>query len=107
MRTIFIKKTFLKSKRQPPNLKKLLTKTKFTNTQEKEIEVAKCKEPRFGLGNYIKEGFTFSFKGKSFKVNFDLSCAVKNAIYVIECRVSRVRKILHYVLQFKEQKSST
>ena len=34
LKSIFKNKSFLKSKRQPPSLKKLLTKAKFTNKQE-------------------------------------------------------------------------
>ena len=32
-----------------------------------------------------KEGPAFSFKGKTFTVNADMNCTVKNVIYVIEC----------------------
>ena len=49
LKSIFKNKTFLKSKRQPPSLKKLLTKAKFTNRQWQIPTVKKCKEPRCGL----------------------------------------------------------
>ena len=44
-----------KSKRQPPSLKKLLTKAKFTYRQWQIPTVKKCKEPRCGLCKYIIE----------------------------------------------------
>ena len=86
LKTIYKHKTFLKSKRQPPNLKKLLTKARFSNTRKQNFQVRKCKAPRCGLCKHIKEGSSFSFKGKNFTVNADMSCTVKNVIYVIECR---------------------
>lgn len=86
MKTIFSKKIFLKSKRQSPNLKKLLTKAKFSNRKETEFAVTKCKEPRCGLCKYLKEGSTFNFKSETFYVKSDMTCTVKNVIYVIECR---------------------
>ena len=45
MKSIYKYKVFLKSKRQSPNLKKLLTKAKFSSTQEKKFKVKKCNEP--------------------------------------------------------------
>ena len=68
LKTLFSKKTFLKSKRQPPNLKKLLTKAKFSNKNETKFTVTKCKELRCGLCKYLKEGSSFNFKGKQFNV---------------------------------------
>ena len=86
MKSIYKHKVFLKSKRQLPNLKKLLTKAKLSSTQEKKFKVTKCNEPRCGLCKHIKEGPSFSFKGKTFTVNADMNYTVKNVIYVIECR---------------------
>ena len=34
LKTLFLNKTFLKSKRQPPNVKKVLIKAKFSNKNE-------------------------------------------------------------------------
>ena len=82
----FKDKVFLKSKRQPPNLKRLLTKARFTNKPKEDYKVSKCNEPRCGLCKYISEGPSANFKGKVFKVNDDMSCKSKNVIYVIQCR---------------------
>ena len=87
LKTLFSNKTFLKSKRQPPNLRKLLTKAKFSNKDETKFTVTKCKEPRCGLNKYLKEGSSFNFKGKQFNAN--MTCTVKSVIYVIECRGGR------------------
>lgn len=83
---IFKDKIFLKSKRQPPNLKRLLTKAKFTTQQVGEFRVTKCAEPRCGLCKHLMEGSTVSFKDKKFKVNDNMTCKAKNVIYVILCR---------------------
>ena len=60
-------KIFLKSKGQPPNLKRLLTKGKFTMKQTEECSVTKCNEPRCGVGKYIRESSSVKFKNKSSK----------------------------------------
>ena len=67
-------------------MKKLLTKAKFTNKQEHTPKVTKCKVPRCGLCKYIREECSYNFNGKIFNVNSDMTCTVKNVIYVIECR---------------------
>ena len=82
----FRNKTFHKSKRQPPNLKRLLTRAKFTLKQREDCSVKKCNEPSCGLCKYIREGSSVKFKNKSFKVNEKMSCKAKNVIYVIQCR---------------------
>ena len=86
MKTIFSSKIFLKSKRQSPNLKKILTKAKFSQHSEMHFEVTKCNEPRCGLCKYLKEGSTFDFKGQKFSVTSNMDCTVRNVIYVIKCR---------------------
>ena len=85
---IFKNKVFLTSKRQPPNLKRLLTKAKFTNNIDNECQcqVTKCKEPRCGLCKFITEGSSTYFKDKVFTVKDNMSCKAKNVIYVIQCR---------------------
>ena len=55
----------------------------------KQFTVTKCKEPRCGLCKYLKEGYFFTFKRKQLNVNADMTCTVKNAIYVTESRGCR------------------
>ena len=86
MKTIFSSKSFLKSKRQSPNLKKILTKAKFSKHSEMHFEVTKCNEPRCGLCKYLKEGSTFDFKRQKFSVTSNIDCTIRNIIYVIKCR---------------------
>ena len=65
LKTLFSKKSFLKSKRQPPNLRKLLTKAKFSNKNETKFTVTKCKEPRCRLCNYLKEDLLLTLRESS------------------------------------------
>ena len=53
---ILEEKFFSKGKRQPPNLKRLLTKARFTNKPKEDYKVSKCNEPRCRLCKYITEG---------------------------------------------------
>lgn len=83
----FRDKLFLKSKRQPPNLKRLLTKAKFNSNPVAEPHtVKKCNEARCGLCKHLLEGPSIHFKNKEFKVNDSMSCKATNVIYVIQCR---------------------
>lgn len=85
MKTVLEDFTVIKSKRQLPNLKRLLTRAKFC-TQEKTPQVQKCGRPNCGLCNFLLEGqFYKSKSGYTFKVKFPMSCDVKNVIYIIIC----------------------
>ena len=86
MHKAFKNKVFIKSKRQPPNLKRLLTKAKFTNHPLEDFKVTKCNEPRCGLCKHLIEGSSISFKEKTFKVNANMTCKAKNVMNVIQCR---------------------
>ena len=89
MKAIFSRKCFLKSKRQPPNLKKILTKAKFSKNSKEHFEVTKCNEPRCGLCKHLKVGSTYKFKDQIFNLTSNMTCMVKNVIYVIECQGCR------------------
>ena len=85
MKEVLSKYKIIKSKRQPPNLKKLLTRATYTENK-KEPEVKRCNNPRCGLCKHILEGKEYKFKnGKKIKVNQTMNCEVKNVIYVIIC----------------------
>ena len=81
-----LKKTkIIKSKRQPQNLKKILTSARFTTTT-KIPTVSKCNDKRCGTCPYLKEGSMFTFEnGQQFHVKSNLSCKSKNVVYVISC----------------------
>ena len=73
----FVKYKFIKSKRQPYNLKRLLTKAKFMSNYT--CEVSKCTKPNCGLCIHLLEGNSFQFNcGMNFKVHEDMTCEVKN-----------------------------
>ena len=75
----------IKSKRQPANLKRMLTKARF-DEQEQEHTVSKCERSNCGLCPHLLEGNTFSFtNGKSFTIKTSMSCDVQNVIYVMRC----------------------
>ena len=85
MRNILSKYNLIKNKRQPYNLKRLLTKAKFTsNTTPK---VTKCNKPTCGLCIHLLEGNSFTFQcGTNFKIHENMLCDVKNVVYIMICR---------------------
>ena len=73
----------IKSKRQPNNLKRLLTKAKLSNSDHHEVR--RCHKPNCGLCVHLIEGDAFEFKcGRKFYVHESMTCAVKNVLYVIK-----------------------
>ena len=75
----------LHSRRQPPNLKKILTKAKFTSNTEKP-KVSKCEDPRCGTCPFIQTGQSITFKnGMKFNVNSNMTCKSKNLLYCMTC----------------------
>ena len=86
MREALAKSKIIKSKRQPPNLKKLLTKAKFGEQRSRtKHKVFKCNRANCALCGYLAEGNSYDFKSKIFYVNENMSCDVKNVIFVLEC----------------------
>ena len=75
----------LHSRRQPPNLKKILTKAKFMSNTEKP-KVSKCEDPRCGTCPFIQTGQSITFKnGMKFNVNSNMTCKSKNLLYCMTC----------------------
>ena len=65
----------IKNKRQPNNLKRLLTKAKFSNSDHHEVK--RCHKPNCGLCVHLIEGDAFEFKcGRKFYVHESMTCAV-------------------------------
>ena len=85
MNAILQANTIIKSKRQPANLKRLLTRAKF----DENIQIAtinKCNRPNCGLCKCMIVGNSFTFKfGKTFYVTTSMECEAKNLIYVMRC----------------------
>ena len=67
MRETLSTSKIIKSKRQPPNLKRLITKAKFTEQKIKTSnKVFKCNRPNCALCECIEEGNCYNFNGKVF-----------------------------------------
>ena len=88
MKEILQNLSILKSVRQPPNLKKLLTRAKFTDeTHPPTNTVTRCNRSNCGLCTHLLEGNTFTFKcGKTVTTKFNMSCDVRCVIYVMVCQ---------------------
>ena len=85
MKTVLENKNIINSKRQPKNLKRILTKSKF-DFQNKTPCVTKCNRSRCKTCPDIMEGTTISFSnGKTFHVKTDMSCVSKQVVYSIIC----------------------
>ena len=74
----------INSRRQAPNLKKLLTKARFSSNETKRVR--KCGDLRCGTCEYIVEGDKLTLKsGKELKPNADMNCKSENLIYCAIC----------------------
>lgn len=74
---------FIKSYRQPKNLKRILTQEK--KQPEKSPGVEKCNNKRCKICEIIITKNNFNFKGEVFKIKHTMDCTVKNCIYVLQC----------------------
>ena len=77
----------IKSKRQPRNLKKILTKAAFMNKVDAPGS-SKCDSNRCGTCPLIQVTSTFTFNHipqTPFRIEKPLNCTSKNVIYVITC----------------------
>jgi len=84
MKGILNNTKFIKCKRQLPNLRSLLIKSEFNETNIVP-SVSKCNEPRCALCKYIIEGSSLKIKNKVFHIRENMNCTVKNVIYVLIC----------------------
>ena len=77
--------SLINSRRQPHNLKRILTRAHFTNKTDVN-SVSKCNDKKCQLCKIIIEGSSFVFNnGMTFKVNANMDCNTLNCIYVIKC----------------------
>ena len=85
MKEVLSKYSFIKSKRQPPNLKRLLTHAKYSENQNTPI-ISRCGRSNCGLCKYIIIGEKFKTKsGHTLNVRVSMNCEVKNVVYVLIC----------------------
>jgi hypothetical protein len=82
----FKNKKLISSKRQPPNLKRLLTMASFIDGNVINT-VKKCGNKRCLICTIINEGhvFVFTESNKTFTIQFDMSCNTKHCIYAMKC----------------------
>lgn len=79
-------RTLLQSKRQPQNLKRLLTKAQFNSNSPRTFEVRKCGDKRCGTCAYIHTGSEITLDdGRKIYTNADMNCKSENLIYCIQC----------------------
>ena len=75
----------INSRRQPPNLKKLLTRARF---EPHTFTVTQCQDKRCGTCLYLITGEKFTFKGSNtpFYVKASMNCGTENVLYVLQCQ---------------------
>ena len=92
MKKVMNDTTFIFSKKQPPNLKKLLTRAYFTSEgrNDKPTGVKKCGLPRCKTCDQILETDTINLDPTGvlppFNIKTTMDCRSKNVIYAIICR---------------------
>jgi hypothetical protein len=87
LKDIINQKEIIYCRKQPPNLKKLLTKAKFTSREE-IFTVSKCEDPRCGTCDFLRTGNSITFKnGTKFTVRSNVNCKTKNVIYCMICKL--------------------
>ena len=75
---------FIKRKRQPLNLKRLITTARFTDSAF-DFKVTRCNKLNCKLCKHLNKSDSFKFKGKIFNVNATLSCYMRNVLHVMAC----------------------
>lgn len=75
----------INSRRQPANLKKLLTKARLETNPP---TVKQCQDKRCGTCKFIITGDNFTFKGSNhpFYVKASMDCGSENLLYVLQCQ---------------------
>ena len=80
----------INSKRQPSNLKRILTRARFVlkNSNPNDPKVTKCTNTSCGTCPYLQHnvnGIKFNHSGVRFKIKTKMTCEVKDVIYVVTC----------------------
>ena len=80
----FEKLRVIQSKRQAPNLKKILTKAEFS---QKQVGVYKCPDKRYECCASLLFGNSYTFKNhdKTFNLKTYFSCDSSDLLYIIIC----------------------
>ena len=86
MKNILEHRRVVPSKRQPPNLKAILTKSKFSSRPDSG-KVEWCNDPCCANCEYLIEGDSILMEnGELFHIKTEMTCQTSNVIYVIFCR---------------------
>ena len=83
LKDVFKNVKLIHSHRQNKNLKQLLTRAEFKQTNC--YKVSKCQSVKCKICDILIEGSTFGFKKDVFTVNENMSCNTFNCIYAIKC----------------------
>ena len=93
-REILEKNDIINCKAQHPSLTNLLVKSRYEKSADIQPAISKCNSKKCGLCDLLLEGSFFEFNnGKKFKINDNMSCDVKNVIYVIRCNGCKLEYI--------------
>ena len=85
MKHILNKSSIINSKRQPKNLKRILTSSKFDYISS-EIKVSKCGDKRCKTCPDLTEGTEISFNnGTRFGVKRSMNCKTEYVVYTLTC----------------------
>jgi hypothetical protein len=85
MNNVLQKKKIINSKRQPKNLKRFLSSSKF-NFHESSPSVKKCTDKRCMTGpSLIRRNLVYIYEWTTFTFMQDVSCKAKNLLYAIIC----------------------
>lgn len=84
MKKLLNQSSIINSRRQAPNLRKILSKAKFSSSNT--ISIKKCGDPRCGTCDLIQEGEGIILKsGQILKPNAPMNCKSSNLIYCATC----------------------
>ena len=83
----------INSRRQPPNLKTLLSKAKFVTNTPSCCLVNDCGQKRCKCCQDILRGETYQFPdGRSFRIKDNFNCNSTNVIYILSCNGQNCRE---------------
>ena len=86
LKELFPEESFIRSKRQPLNLKRLLTRAKFDGDSPNTLQVKTCNDARCGMCPNMEVGTNVTLKnGKVITPNQNFDCKSQNLIYCIIC----------------------
>ena len=87
LKSIMSKTTVIHTRRQPRNLKRMLTSSYFTRQKETYLEVKIWGIKRWGTRPSLKRGkeFTFFATNKTFRIKPSMSCTSSKLVYIMTC----------------------